>query len=62
MAIFEKMHAAVANNDADAYLAVYGGGFHREAQRFKRSGFRRLCQALTGTPRPGIGSRGICAG
>jgi hypothetical protein len=38
------------------------GGFHREAQRLKQSGFRRPCQALTGTPRPGTGSRGICAG
>ena len=37
------------------------GGFHREAQRFKQSGLRRPCQAPTGTPRRGIGSRGICA-
>ncbi len=39
-----------------------GGGFQHEAQRFKRTGFRRPCQAPTGTPRPGIGRRGICAG
>ena len=38
------------------------GGFQREAQRFKRSGFRHPCQALPGTPRPGNGSRDICAG
>ncbi len=37
------------------------GGFHREVQRFKQSGFRPPCQAPTGTPRPGIGRRGICA-
>ncbi len=38
------------------------GGFQREAQRFKQTGSRRPCQAPTGTPRPGTGSRGICAG
>ena len=38
------------------------GGFQREVQRIKRTGFRRPCQAHTGRPRPVICRRGICAG
>lgn len=43
-------------------MTRFGGGFHSEVQRLKRSGSRRLCQAPRGTPRPGTGIRGICAG
>jgi hypothetical protein len=39
-----------------------GGEFHLEVHRLKQIGSRRPCQAPRGTPRPGIGSRGICAG
>ena len=38
------------------------GGLHREAQRLKQTGSGRPCQARRGTPRPGIGIRGIFAG
>ena len=40
--------------------AIAYGGFHREAQRLKQTGFRRPCQAQRGTPRPGTGIRRRC--
>ena len=45
-----------------AFAEFTAGGFHREAQRVKQTGFRRPCQAPTGTLPRGICIRGICAG
>jgi hypothetical protein len=63
-------HLVVRRDERDRVEAVHKsagqtvaeGEFHLEVHRLKQIGSRRPCQAPRGTPRPGIGSRGICAG
>jgi ketosteroid isomerase-like protein len=61
MAIFEKMHAAVANNDADAYLALYGDDAvfvrHQSGTEMDKAHFAEMIRRMMASDRMKMGDR-----
>ncbi|MEH6739871.1 MAG: nuclear transport factor 2 family protein [Sulfitobacter sp.] len=61
MAIFEKMNAAVGNNDAEAYLALYSDDAvfvrHQTNTNMEKSQFAEMIRKMMASDQMDIGSR-----
>ncbi|MEX5729906.1 uncharacterized protein Ga0609869_003259 [Rhodovulum iodosum] len=61
MAIFEKMHAAVANNDAEAYLDLYGDDAvfvrHQTGATMGKPQFAEMIRKMMASDKMNMGDR-----